>query len=362
MIQKKSINIYFAASPLQLICIKEYIIQNNITEYDLILFLRNTKTKDNDNALKQMFLTLNKLNFKKYKIFWITKIKLLRFFLEILLIIKLKVKGIHNNLNFIFFDFRNIFLQSLRRHFRNSAFTLIDDGFYTYVAQEIYMKRGIYLPINNLKSFSGNIAKFLYFGSSYEKLKNTSFNIFTIYADEINNNNAEMNNLSFLKSISNGSKSKILSRLVFFTGTGMVERGAMKLEQELLLLKTANKYWKEQEKTMYYVGKRSTSRRKLDIFEHHGIKTLKFDMPLEIILSERSQIPGHIMTLGSTLQKSLSLIFDNKIKFYFVNISNFFLEQEGNDLKIKTDEVDKFADSYFSSSSNIKIINLRDFK
>ncbi len=362
MIQKKSINIYFAASPLQLICIKEYIIQNNIKEYDLILFLRDTKTLDNDNALKQMFLTLNKLNFKKYQIFWIANIKLIRFLFEILLIIKLKFKGINNNLNFIFFDFRNIFLQSLRRHFRGSSFTLVDDGFYTYVAQEIYMKRDIYLPVNNLKSFSGKIAKFLYFGSSYEKIKKTSFKLFTIYADEIKNNNAEINNLSFLKSKAIESKSKISNKLVFFTGTGMVERGAMKLEQELLLLKSADKYWREQEKTMYYVGKRSTSRRKLDIFEQNDIKTLKFDMPLEIILSERGQIPGHIMTLGSTLQKSLSLIFDNKIKFYFVNISNFFLDQEAHDLKIKTDEVDKFADSYFSSSSNIKIINLKDFK
>ena len=82
-------------------------------------------------------------------------------------------------------------------------------------------------------------------------------------------------------------------------------------------------------------------------------------MPLEIILSERSQIPGHICTLGSTLQKSLSIIFNNKIKFYFVNISNFFFVQEEIDLRINTDEVDDFAASYSSSSSNIKTINLK---
>tara|TARA_B100000287_G_scaffold430049_1_gene484550 strand:+ start:21 stop:1109 length:1089 start_codon:yes stop_codon:yes gene_type:complete len=362
MIQKKSINIYFAASPLQLICIKEYIIKNHIKEHDLILFLHDTKKIDNENALKQMFLTLNKLKFKRYKIFWIPKIKLMRFLFEILLIIKLKIQGINNNLNFIFFDFRNIFLQSLRRHFRGSVFTLIDDGFYTYVAQEWYMKKNIFLPIERYKSLGGKISKLLYFGFSFKRLKMTPIKIFTIYADELSNNNAEMNTLSFLKRKANESKCKISNKLVFFTGTGMVERGAMKLEQELLLIKTANKYWRKQQKTMYYVGKRSTSQRKLDVFEQNGINTLRFDMPLEIVLSERSQIPGHIMTLGSTLQKSLSLIFDNKIIFYFVNISNFFLDQEAKDLKIKTDEVDKFADSYFSSSSNIKIIDLKDFK
>lgn len=359
MIQKKSSNIYFAASPLHLICIKEYIIRNNIKEHDLILFLHNTKKKDNENALKQMFLTLNKLNFKSYKIFWTPKMKLMRYLLETLLIIKLKIKGINNKLNFIFFDFRNIFLQSLRRHFKGSTFILIDDGFYTYVAQENYMKKNIFLPIERYKSLEGKISKLLYFGFSFKRLKMTPIKIFTIYADEFSNPNAEMNNLTFLKSKANASKGQISDRLVFFTGTGMVERGAMKLEQELSLIKSANKYWIDQEKTMYYVGKRSTSKRKLDVFEENGINTIKFDMPLEIILSESSQIPGHICTLGSTLQKSLSIIFDNKIKFYFVNISNFFLVQKEIDLRINTDEVDNFAASYSSSSSNIKTINLK---
>ena len=362
MINKSSKSIYLAASPLQLICIKEYIIKNNIKEYDLILFLHNTKKTDNELALKQIFLTLHKLKLRNYKIFWTPKIRLIRFIFEIFLIINIKKKKMNNNLMFIIFDFRNIFLQSLRRYFRNSEFILIDDGFYTYVAQENYMKRNIFLPVDKYKTFEGQISKLLYYGKSFNKLKETPIKIFTIYADEISNPNAEMNNLTFLKSKANATKGKISDDLVFFTGTGMVERGALKLEQELSLIKTTNKYWNKRQKSMYYIGKRSTSKRKLQVFEENGIKTLQFDLPLEIILSERKEVPGHICTLGSTLQKSLSLIFNNKINFYFINISNFFAVEESVNLKINTDEVDKSAAIYSSLSSRITTINLSDFK
>ena len=126
------------------------------------MFLHKSTKKENEIALKQIFLTLKILNFKKYEIFWMPKIRIIRFLLEILLIIKLKKKSIRNNINFIIFDFRNIFLQSLRRYFKNSKFTLIDDGFYTYVAQENYMQKNIFLPIEKYKNLEGKISKLLY--------------------------------------------------------------------------------------------------------------------------------------------------------------------------------------------------------
>ncbi len=356
--KKTSKNIYFAATPIHLIGIKEFITKNNINEFELILFLHNTKKKDNEIALKQIFLTLKILNFKKYEIFWMPKLRIIRFLFEILLIIKLKKKFISNNLNFIIFDFRNIFLQSLRRYFKNSKFTLIDDGFYTYVAQENYMKKNLFLPIEKYKNLEGKISKLLYFGSSYKRLKKTPVKIFTIYADEITNPNAEMNNLNYLKNKSIKSNGKIIDEIVYFTGTSMVERGALRLEQELSLIKATNKYWTEKGKTMYYVGKRSTSRRKLDVFEDNGINTLKFDLPLELVFTKEKTIPGNICSLGSTLQKSLSIIFENKINFYFINLKDFFNIKNEDLLTIRMDEVDHFATLYSEKSSNIITLNL----
>ena len=358
MNKKKSKNIYLAASPLQLMCIKEYLIKNIETEFELILFLHNTKKKNNEIALKQMFLTLDKLNLNKYKIFWIPKFKIIRFLFEILFIFKIKIDSINQDLKFIIFDFRNIFLQSLRRHFKKSKFTLIDDGFYTYVAQENYMKRNIFLPIDKYKSLEGKISKFLYYGFSYNRLKKTPIKLFTIYSDEISSPYSDMNNLNYFKEKAAKYNGKINQDIVFFTGTAMVERGALTLEQELDLIKNINKYWIKKNKLMYYVGKRSTSKDKLATFEDNNIRTLQFDLPLELIITERKEIPGNICTLGSTLQKSLKLIFDDQIKFYYVDIRKFFGSNKSFFIKINTDEVDLAATKYSSESSRITTIDL----
>ena len=55
------LNIFLAASPVQLICINELRSKNLKDEFLLILFLRN---KTSDFANRQMELTLERLGFK----------------------------------------------------------------------------------------------------------------------------------------------------------------------------------------------------------------------------------------------------------------------------------------------------------
>ena len=357
---KSKLNLYFAASPVQLICINELRRKDCSENFKLFLFLH----KDSHYANRQMYSTLKLLGFKKYKIYWIQKKRLLRFLNEMIFILKLKLSFnfIFKNkkLNFVIFDFRNTFLQSLRRYFIQSRFTLIDDGFYTYVAHENYMNKGIYLPINNFTNFSGRIAKFLYFGSSYERLKDTSFNLFTIYADEINNNNAEMNHLTYLKTKIKTRKRKFDANKVYFIGTGMVERGTVEIEQELGLIKKLNEYWHKRGKEMYYIAKRRTSREKLNVFNLNGIKTLKYDLPLELVVTEIDNIPVHYCSLGSTLQKSLKLILGNKIKVYKIDFEDFL--RKSNDLKseIFLDDVDISSSYYSQKSPNINVLEYEE--
>ena len=358
MNHKSKLNLYFAASPVQLICINELKRKRNDSEkFKLFLFLH----KNSPYANRQMYLTLKLLGFKKFQIYWIPKKRIIRFFYEMLFILKLKLSlnflFEKNKLDFVIFDFRNTFLQSLRRYFIKSKFTLIDDGFYTYVAQENYMKNDIYLPINNFKSFSGKIAKFLYFGSSYEKLKNTSFNLFTIYADEIKNNNAEMNNLSYLKEKIKTRKRKFDSNKVYFIGTGMVERGTVEIEQELGLIKKLDMYWNKRGKQMYYIAKRRTSKEKLNVFHLNGIKTLKYDLPLELVVTEITNIPVHYCSLGSTLQKSLPLILGNKIKVYKIDFEDFLRKSSDLKSEIILDDVDVSSSYYSKMSPNVEVLN-----
>ena len=361
MDNKNILNLYFAASPLQLICIDEFRRLKSSEDFKLFLFLHK---KNSTYANLQMSLTLEKLGFKEYEICWINEKKIIRFLNEIFFILKLKLrlKFIFKNkkIHFIIFDFRNLFLHSLRRFFKKSKFTLIDDGFYTFVAQENYFKNEIYLPINNLKNLSGRVAKFLYFGTSFERLKNSSFELFSIYADEINNNSAQMNYLESIRGRIDFNKVKFDDNKVYFIGTGMVERGTVEIEQELGLLKKLKIYWQDKGKEIYYVGKRRTSKEKLNTFNKNGIKTLLYDLPLELVVTEIDQIPVHYVTLGSTLQKSLPLILGERIKCYFINFEEFL--RKSNDLKstIFLDDVDIVANHYSHKSLNVQILNFEE--
>ena len=357
---KSKLNLFFAASPVQLICINELRRKDCSENFKLFLFLR----KNSLYANSQMYLTAELLGFKKYEIYWLPEIRIIEILYERLFIFKLKLslKSIfkNKNLHFVIFDFRNLFLQSLRRYFPESKFTLIDDGFYTYVAHDKYMKREIYLPINNLKSFSGKIAKLFYFGGSYERLKKSSFNLFTIYADEINNKNAQMNNLNFLQEKILNRNRKFDQNKVYFIGTGMVERGTVGIEQELGLIKKLNAYWSKRGKEMYYIAKRRTSKEKLNVFHLNGIKTLKYNLPLELVVTEIDNIPQHYCSLGSTLQKSLRLILGNKIKVYKIDFEDFL--RKSNDLKseIFLDDVDISSNYYSQISPNIDLLDYEE--
>ena len=145
------LNIFFAASPLHLICLNEYIKKFNIKNFKLILLLH----KGNDHALNQMYKTLEILKLKIYFIFWIPKSNLIRYFFEMILIMYFKFNYSKNYLRFFIIDFRNSFMHSLRRFFANAEFVLIDDGFYTFVAYEKFISRNIFLPFSNYKSIKG---------------------------------------------------------------------------------------------------------------------------------------------------------------------------------------------------------------
>ena len=357
---KSKLNLYFAATPVQLICINELERKDCSDNFKLFLFLR----ENNLYANTQMYLTAELLGFKKYEIYWIPETRIIKFFNEMMFIFKLKLslKSIfkNKNLHFVIFDFRNLFLQSLRRYFPESKFTLIDDGFYTYVAHDNYMKRDIYLPINNLKSFARKIAKLFYFGGSYERLRNSCFNIFTIYADEINNKNAQMNNLNYLQEKILNKNRKFDQNKVYFIGTGIVERGAATLDQELGMLKKLNLFWQKKGKKLYYIGKRRTSIEKLKVFQENGISTIRYDLPLELVVTEIDNIPAHFCTLGSTLQKSLDLILGDNIKLYFIDFDDFLRKSPELESTLYMGDVGFSATFYADSSPNVQVLTYEE--
>ena len=308
-----------------------------------------------------MYKTFKKLNLTVYESIWMPKNKYLRVIFEIFFILKLKAKYRQRKLSFVIIDFRNIFMQSLRRFFDDSKFTLIDDGFYTYVAYENFISKNLYLPVTRYSNIVGKFKRWLYFGQSYNKLINRPINLFTIYADEIVNKNIKFNQLTELRKINVNNKGKIYENLVYFIGTGMPERGAIKIDHELKLIKSLKNYWSKKGKEFYYVGKRATSKEKLLYFNNNGIKTLQFELPLELVLIETDKIPKHICHMGSTLAKSLTLIFDEKIDFYFIDIIDFFSRNKFG-THIGMDEVDISASNYSRiPKKNSKVLSFDEY-
>ena len=351
MTNNQKVTICFVASPLQLICINEFIKKNKCENYELFFLYSN----QNQLAMKQMYKTFEKFDYKDFINFRMPKSKVLRLFFEIFFILKLKTRYSKKKISFVIIDFRNIFMQSLRRFFRNSNFTLIDDGFYSYVAYENYISKNLYLPISRYSNLIGMLKKWLYFGKSFNYLKVTPFEIFTIYADEIKNKNTKFNDLNELRNLRRNDTFNISEELVYFIGTGMPERNAITIDQELSLIKKIRDYWEKKGKKFYYVGKRASSRKKLNYFNKNNIQTLQYDLPLELVLIEMDKIPKHICHLGSTLSKSLSLIFDYKINFYFIDIIEYFSKNHFG-VHVGMDEVDLAARNYAKISKRNNLI------
>ena len=280
----------------------------------------------NSLGVAQMYKTAETLGMNDFWEFWIPNNRFMRLLCELRLLLKLFFILRRRKLTFTIFDFRNSFMQSLRRHFRASKFTLIDDGFYTYVAYQKYMSKGFYLPTDRYTSLRGKLVAWIYFAPYYGWLTNRSFEVYSIYANDIGVKNFALNNLNRLKTMAN-NKQTVDEDVVYFAGTRLVERGAVTLEEELKLTKELQELWSKQNKKMIYVGKRSTSKSKLNAFEKAGIPVLQFDLPLEIVLLQSQKIPYAVCSLGSTLDKTLPTLFPN-LKTFYVDATTYFGNRE----------------------------------
>ena len=323
-------NIFFAASPLHLICIREFINKHKCRNYMVYVFFSN----ENNFVNKQLSHSIELLYLKNIKKIYNYRNLFSNSFSYLILLFSLYKYKKYKNLSIIFADFKNTKLHFLRKFLPFSKFYLIDDGFDTYVSYKRFMSKNIYLPINQYKGVKGLIIKNFFFGSSFKTLLKRKINLFTIYAEDLNLNISEYNNLSFFKSHSQNLKNKLNYETVFLIGTKLYERNALSLNEELDIIKKINSFWLNKNKELIYLTKRTTSNYKINKIEELGIKTLSLDIPFELMfLTNNNQIlPGIICTLGSTINKTISLINEN-IKIYFF-VSNSMIKNKATKLDI----------------------------
>ena len=342
------LHICFAAGPLQLMCIKEFILLNPKSKFIIYLMLY----KENELVNSQMFNSIDMLKLKHIKPIYFKKSKFINTFQNFLLAKVISFKYKKKIPTFLIMDFRNTFMHYLRVLFQESRFILIDDGFHTYVNYKKYMEKNIYLPYFNYSGFLGKLNKFFYYGFKYNELYNKKIDLFSIYAKELKLPNKSYNKL---KSIQNLKNNKIFSyddEKVFFCGTKLVERGVLSMDEELNIIKKLRDYWASKNKKLFYIAKRTSSKEKLNkIRDILSVDVICFDLPLELALLNYEKLPSIVCSLGSTLNKSLPMIYSG-IKTFLISIS---------EIERKKDIIEAWAYSeqfFYESSLNENIIKI----
>ena len=320
MNKKVNYSIYFAASPMHLMCIYELQQLNPENNFQLIIFFGA-----NDYANNQLFKTSTKLGFTSFITVHQNKNSIVGYISFLMLCAKLYKKFSSLNLNIIMIDFRNSFMHLLRCVFRNATFILIDDGFHTVVIYDKYLQNKIYLPVDNYKSIEGKITKWLFFGTDYKILKKQAILVFSIYFDYFASKKiiGTKNEFSSIRKLLGPNVPQLNKDVVFFIGTKNHERGLMSLEDELFYIEWLNNYWKLKGKKLFYVAKRSTSEKKISLIKNLNIDVFQFNLPLELALINNEFIPGTICATGSTLLKTLPMLYDS-IDYYLVDVSAFY--------------------------------------
>lgn len=339
--------IFFVAGPLHLICINEVIKNNNIKNFT-IYYLK----KKNYSVDKQIYETYKFLKMNRMQDLIFSEFKFIQIFQLLLFIYKLKIESKKYDLNFFILDFRNSLLHFLRSIFINSSFILIDDGTSSFMNYSKYMEKKIYLPYEQYAGINGKIKKYFLFRNKFRYLLYKEIDIFSVYSKELGLKDKNHNSLYFFKKVLSKYKKKYDKSLVFFSGTKLSERGAISLNDELRLTMKINAYWKKKGKTMIYVAKRTSSKKKMEIFEKNYIKTIFFEQPLEIALVTNNifDIPGYFCSFGSTLDKTISLLYE-RINIYLIEFSDIKISRDlEEDLKLS-----KIMMKYIKNQKILKI-------
>ena len=314
----------FAAGPLHIICINEYIKKFKIKSYEIYLF--NNKT---DLVNKQINITVDFLKLRNIKNHKTSRINFISKIQNIIFALKLWQVDKNSNPSFLIMDFRNTLMHFLRYLFINSKFTLIDDGTSTFFNYQKYIKRKHFLPHRQYDNLFGYFNKYIIFNYKFRELLYKEIEIFTIYANELNLPLEHYNNLNFLKEKLKKNKFVYDNSTVFFSGTKLAERGAMSYGDEISLIMKISDYWKKRNKRLIYVTKRTTSEKKISMLKKKSIDCVSFDLPLEIALFiySNKSIPKDFCSFGSTLDKTLPLLYKN-LKVHLINFKGVKVSEE----------------------------------
>ena len=306
----------FAGSPNQLICIKEYLYQKEIKNYEIYFLLSKNSRVNNELEITAKILKLQNIKrVKRSNLFIIRIFETIIFLLNILIIHRKK------KLTFIISDFLNNFFHILRILFKTSKFILIDDGFATFWIFKKYLNKKKYYPENQYE-LNSNLFKIIYY-FNYDKLNNPNIQLFTVFAKILNLKKVNFNKLTFCKSLFRKNKKSYDKNLVYVVGTKFYESGIISLEDEIKSITKIKKFWQKKSKKVIYVAKRTTSTKKIELIKKKlNISTIYNNLPLELYLIYKNKIPSSVCSFGSGADIFLPELFRNINNYLIIDIDS----------------------------------------
>lgn len=330
-------HICVASSPIHLICFKEYLNKFKINEYKIYIL-----SSTNTNVNIQLKKTLSFLSLKNIKFIIRNNSKFIQFLQKYKFLYYMYNLYKNRNCIFIISDFRNTILHQLRILFKNSKFILIDDGAQICKYYDEFIKNDIFFPWKEFNNFFSKIKFLINYGFNLNFLINSNIDLFTIYGKELGLKKDFQNNLDYLKK-NFSIKSSYCKSSVYFIGSKMAEENRLTYEEEINSLKKVRDYWHKKNKNLFYVAKRTTSQKKINIIKSElGLKVITNNLPIEIQFLEKNiyKIPNIICSFGSSVDKTFPMIYE-KSSCYLMII---------NDLRKY-----KFFDHYFDLFKDIMI-------
>tara|TARA_A100001015_G_scaffold275296_1_gene332466 strand:- start:318 stop:1346 length:1029 start_codon:yes stop_codon:yes gene_type:complete len=305
----------FAASPIQLICFKEFVFKFKIDKYKIYIL-----SSVDPNVNVQLKKTIDFLNLKNIENISRSSSKLIQFFQKYKFLLNLYKNHHNKNCIFVISDFRNTILHQIRIIFKKSKFILIDDGAQIYKYHREYFQENMYFPWRDFRNLLGKLKIFINYGFNLKYLINSNFEIFTIYGRELGLEEKNCNKFEYINNTFK-LKSRYCESNVYFIGSKMAEQNYLTMEEELESIKKVKNYWENFNKSLIYVAKRTTSKLKINLIEKKiGINVITSDMPMELqfLNLNDTKVPKIICSFGSSVDKTFPMIYKNTQSYLII--------------------------------------------
>tara|TARA_Y100001968_G_scaffold332915_1_gene393033 strand:+ start:553 stop:1569 length:1017 start_codon:yes stop_codon:yes gene_type:complete len=293
-------NIFLVASPLQVICAYE-LSKNFSSDENILCPLYKVGS---EVAGEQITESIQIFKFKDILRVDISSNSVTSYFEQVIKFCLIRARYRSRNYRLIIGDFRNSAMHLARLAFLPTETYVIDDGFSSYIAIKNFTQHKIYFNTSSKKLRF--ILKVLGF---YQYLTQSPVKLFTIYEPFFSDQNLLLNDFKYTKQLLNIKSKTFDDSIVYFIGGKLSERGAICLEDELIIMKNIYEYWKLKGKKIIYIAKRTSSDKKLNKLQELGMETQRLEYPIELFLMKNELLPKYICGFGSSLFATLPPIF-----------------------------------------------------